>query len=146
MARRWPGGLRNIFLYYPTVCQSENVEGSKTKVKKKLFLFSERQFWRIQFPSGLGTGKSISVNVDTVFTHVLAPYPREITQAEKQFVTFTGNLVLTVSSIWDAAWQNQQYGCAPRKDSDQTGRIRSAWASAHSDQSLRCPHEEVSGP
>ena len=37
-------------------------------------------------------------------------------------------------------WQNQQIGlCAQR-------RLRSAWASAQSDQSLRCPHEESLGP
>ena len=38
--------------------------------------------------------------------------------------------------VWAASWQNQQSGmCAQR-------RLRSAWASAQSDQSLRCPHEE----
>ena len=37
---------------------------------------------------------------------------------------------------WASAWQNQQNGmCAQRN-------LRSAWASAQSDQSLRCPHEE----
>ena len=33
----------------------------------------------------------------------------------------------------------QQSECAPSED-------RSAWASAQSDQSLRCPHEESLGP
>ena len=40
--------------------------------------------------------------------------------------------------IWAASWQNQQNGmklCAQR-------RLRPAWASAQSDQSLRNPHEE----
>ena len=37
-------------------------------------------------------------------------------------------------------WQNRQNGmCAQR-------RLGSAWASAQSDQSLRCPHEESLGP
>ena len=41
---------------------------------------------------------------------------------------------------WAAAWQSQQNGhCAQR-------RHRSACASAHSDQSLRCPHEQTLGP
>ena len=46
--------------------------------------------------------------------------------------------------IWAASWQNQQSKCAPSEDSDQPGhpprlrRLRSAWASAQSDQSLRC--------
>ena len=43
-------------------------------------------------------------------------------------------------NIWAASWQNKQNGmCAQR-------RLRSAWASAQSDQSLRCPHEESLGP
>ena len=41
---------------------------------------------------------------------------------------------------WATAWQNQQNElCAQR-------RLTSAWASAQSDQSLRCPHEETLGP
>ena len=44
-----------------------------------------------------------------------------------------------IKSIWAATWQNQQNGmCAQR-------RLKSAWASAQSDQSLRCPHEENLG-
>ena len=43
-------------------------------------------------------------------------------------------------SIWAASCQNQQNGmCAQR-------RLRSAWASAQSDQSLRCPPEETLCP
>ena len=42
--------------------------------------------------------------------------------------------------IWVRAWQNQQNGmCAQRK-------LRSACASAQSDQSLHYPHEECFGP
>ena len=42
--------------------------------------------------------------------------------------------------IWATSWQNQQnYMWAQR-------RLRSAWASAQSDQSIRCSHEETSSP
>ena len=42
--------------------------------------------------------------------------------------------------IWATAWQHQQNDlCAQR-------RLRSALASAQSDQSLRCPHEKTLGP
>ena len=41
---------------------------------------------------------------------------------------------------WAASWQNQQNGMCDQR------RHRSAWASAQSDQSLRCPHEESLGP
>ena len=45
----------------------------------------------------------------------------------------------TVSNKWATSWQNQQNDlCAQR-------RLKSAWASAQSDQSLRCPHEETLG-
>ena len=74
---------------------------------------------------------------------------------------------------WGATWQNQQNEYMPSEDSDQPGhppslirdlavrmkkplvlcypvgaqwRLRSAWASAQSDQRLRCPHEETFGP
>ena len=49
-------------------------------------------------------------------------------------------ITLTNICIWAALWQNQQNGmCAQR-------RLRSAWASAQSNQSLRFPHEESLGP
>ena len=42
--------------------------------------------------------------------------------------------------LWAASWRNQQNDmCAQR-------RLRSAWACAQSDQSLRCPHGESLGP
>ena len=46
--------------------------------------------------------------------------------------------------------KTNKMACAPSEDSDQPGHlpslIRVAWASAQSDQSLRCPHEESLGP
>ena len=41
---------------------------------------------------------------------------------------------------WAASWQNQQNGMCAQ------WRLRLACASAQSDRSLRCPHEESSGP
>ena len=48
-------------------------------------------------------------------------------------------LTIRVTVIWAASWQNQQNHCA-------LWRLRSALASAKSDQSLRCLHEESLGP
>ena len=42
--------------------------------------------------------------------------------------------------IWAASWQNQQNGMYAQR------RLRSAWASTQSDQSLRCPLDESLGP
>ena len=49
---------------------------------------------------------------------------------------FTGGGILK----WATSWQNQQNGMCTQQ------RLRSAWASAQSDQSLCCPHEERLGP
>ena len=46
----------------------------------------------MRLPQGLAGGKKITVEVETMFSHSLRPYPSEITQAEKQFVEFTGSL------------------------------------------------------
>ena len=45
-----------------------------------------------------------------------------------------------VKIIWAAAWQNQQNELCAQ------WRLRSAWASAQSDQSLRCRHKEPLDP
>ena len=57
-------------------------------------------------------------------------------------ILFLSQRRLINSKIWEraAAWQNQQNDlCAQWK-------LKSGWASAPSDQSLRCPHEETLGP
>ena len=45
-----------------------------------------------------------------------------------------------VSYNWAASWQNQQNGTCTQR------RLRSAWASAQSNQSLRCLYKESLGP
>ena len=45
--------------------------------------------------------------------------------------------------------KTNKMACAPSEDSDQPGHLPNlitAWASAQSDQSLRCQHEESLGP
>lgn len=55
-----------------------------------LFPFSGR-FFTVKLPVALDPGAKISVIVEAVYTHVLQPYPTQITQSEKQFVVFEGN-------------------------------------------------------
>ena len=45
-----------------------------------------------------------------------------------------------LNDVWAAAWQNEQNDLCSQR------RLRSAWASAQSDLSLRCPDEETLGP
>ncbi|OCT85830.1 hypothetical protein XELAEV_18023999mg [Xenopus laevis] len=62
------------------------LEIQETKVKGKSGLQ-----YMVHFGSSLAPGAKTKVTVETVFTHVLQPYPTQITQAEKQFVTFEGS-------------------------------------------------------
>ncbi|GAB6022985.1 hypothetical protein CHUAL_007080 [Chamberlinius hualienensis] len=49
-------------------------------------------FWEIKLSQALEAGRSTSVDVETVFTHLLVPNPSQITQGEKQLVLYVGNL------------------------------------------------------
>ena len=50
------------------------------------------------------------------------------------------DIFIVCNRKWAASWRNQQNGMCGKQ------RLRSAWASAQSDQSLRYPHEESLGP
>ncbi|ERE66777.1 dolichyl-diphosphooligosaccharide--protein glycosyltransferase subunit 1 [Cricetulus griseus] len=63
-----------------------NLEVRETKIKGK-----SGRFFTVKLPVALDPGSKISVVVETVYTHVLHPYPTQITQSEKQFVVFEGN-------------------------------------------------------
>lgn len=49
------------------------------------------RFFTVKLPVALDPGTKIPVILETVYTHVLQPYPTQITQSEKQFVVFEGN-------------------------------------------------------
>ena len=48
-------------------------------------------FLQVELASALGSGRSVNVRVDQVFTHVLRPFPSSIGQSDKQLVVFEGN-------------------------------------------------------
>uniref|UniRef100_A0A2K5QT20 Dolichyl-diphosphooligosaccharide--protein glycosyltransferase subunit 1 n=1 Tax=Cebus imitator TaxID=2715852 RepID=A0A2K5QT20_CEBIM len=66
--------------------EENNLEVRETKIKGK-----SGKFFTVKLPVALDPGAKISVIVETVYTHVLQPYPTQITQSEKQFVVFEGN-------------------------------------------------------
>ncbi|XP_046542465.1 dolichyl-diphosphooligosaccharide--protein glycosyltransferase subunit 1-like [Haliotis rubra] len=51
-----------------------------------------KALWRVKLGQALGAGKSVTVEVETVFTHALRAYPAFITQAEKQLVVLEANI------------------------------------------------------
>ncbi|XP_043298596.1 dolichyl-diphosphooligosaccharide--protein glycosyltransferase subunit 1 isoform X2 [Cervus elaphus] len=66
--------------------EENNLEVRETKIKGK-----SGRFFTVKLPVALDPGAKISVIVEAVYTHVLQPYPTQITQSEKQFVVFEGN-------------------------------------------------------
>uniref|UniRef100_A0A8C7BW41 Dolichyl-diphosphooligosaccharide--protein glycosyltransferase subunit 1 n=1 Tax=Neovison vison TaxID=452646 RepID=A0A8C7BW41_NEOVI len=66
--------------------EENNLEVRETKIKGK-----SGRFFTVKLPVALDPGAKVSVIVETVYTHVLQPYPTQITQSEKQFVVFEGN-------------------------------------------------------
>uniref|UniRef100_A0A646QCR6 Dolichyl-diphosphooligosaccharide--protein glycosyltransferase subunit 1 n=1 Tax=Hemiscolopendra marginata TaxID=943146 RepID=A0A646QCR6_9MYRI len=52
----------------------------------------DKSFWRIELRNPLAAGKTLQVEVESIFSHHLVPYPSHITQAEKQYVLYHGNV------------------------------------------------------
>ena len=53
--------------------------------------FRDVFFLEVELASKLSSGRSVTVHVDEVFTHVLRPFPSSIAQSEKQLVVYEGN-------------------------------------------------------
>ncbi|KAF3855915.1 hypothetical protein F7725_016638 [Dissostichus mawsoni] len=48
-------------------------------------------FYKVQLPSSLAAGAQLKAKLEMTFSHVLQPFPTQITQAERQLVVFQGN-------------------------------------------------------
>ena len=92
-----------------------------------------------QSPSNL----FLSVFSTTFSPNVFLLQPRQcLTSSSDTLIqgTVKHSLQINLKIKWARTWQNQQNGLWTQL------RLRSAWASAQSDQSFRCPHEETLGP
>ncbi|XP_015240953.1 dolichyl-diphosphooligosaccharide--protein glycosyltransferase subunit 1 [Cyprinodon tularosa] len=49
------------------------------------------EFYKVMLPSSLAAGAQLKVKTEMTFSHVLRPFPTQITQAERQLVIFQGN-------------------------------------------------------
>ncbi|XP_070193172.1 dolichyl-diphosphooligosaccharide--protein glycosyltransferase subunit 1-like isoform X2 [Littorina saxatilis] len=72
----------------------DNKDDKLTVVPTTVKDHSDKEIYRVQLRSGLDAGKTVTVEVDAVYAHALTPYPAQITQAEKQYVVYEGNLYL----------------------------------------------------
>lgn len=69
-------------------------DASRTKLDLTIKNFENQEFYQINLKDSLQPGRSTSIEIETISTHQLDPYPKEITQREKQLVKFTDNVYL----------------------------------------------------
>ncbi|KAL4656008.1 dolichyl-diphosphooligosaccharide-protein glycosyltransferase subunit 1 [Arapaima gigas] len=73
-----------------TVSGSEEKDSS-LELKETSLKGRSGKFFEVQLPSTLAGGNKLRVQIETVLSHVLRPFPTHITQAERQLVVFQGN-------------------------------------------------------
>jgi oligosaccharyltransferase complex subunit alpha (ribophorin I) len=88
-----------LFLVDPTVSNHLSFIGAVVKsgdedqklkvVQTSVASHPNEVFYRVDLTRVLDAGKQVTVDVETVYSHTLRPYPSQIAQSEKQFVQFT---------------------------------------------------------
>ena len=71
--------------------QLENAEEKLKVVQTSLAGKPDLLVYKVSLTQPLTSEQSTTVVVETVFTHAIFPFPKEITQNERQLVQFTGN-------------------------------------------------------
>ncbi|XP_073731977.1 dolichyl-diphosphooligosaccharide--protein glycosyltransferase subunit 1 [Misgurnus anguillicaudatus] len=71
--------------------KGEEDEDEALELKETTIHGHSGKFLEARLPSPLAAGGKLRVKVETVFSHVLKPFPTHITQAERQLVVFEGN-------------------------------------------------------
>ncbi|TSV54869.1 Dolichyl-diphosphooligosaccharide--protein glycosyltransferase subunit 1 [Bagarius yarrelli] len=77
--------------YIRASVKGEEEEDEALELKETSIKGQSGKFFHAQLPSALTVGAKLRVKVETVFSHVLTPFPTHITQAERQLVVFQGN-------------------------------------------------------
>jgi len=92
--------VSSYLLAFPsTVADRLSFISASSKEKEKLKVAkasvsgqSGKSFFKVQLKPALDAGKTSTIDVEAIFSHVLQPYPSEITQSEKQLVVLESNL------------------------------------------------------
>ncbi|KAA0707981.1 Dolichyl-diphosphooligosaccharide--protein glycosyltransferase subunit 1 [Triplophysa tibetana] len=103
--------------------KGEEEEDEALELKEINIRGQSGKFFEARLPSPLAAGGKLRVKVETVFSHVLEPFPTHITQAERQLVVFQGN----------------HYLYSPYPTRSQTTRVRLASKNAESYTKLGNP-------
>jgi len=89
------------YLFSVPASRKDNLSfiGALTKDKVKLGVAETtvasqkgKSFFKVELKSALDAGKTSTIEVETIFSHVLKPYPSEIIQSEKQLVVLEDSL------------------------------------------------------
>lgn len=83
--------LQSHLAYIGVIVKGDEEEDSRLELQETTVKGKSGKFFRARFPSPLAGGAKLKLSLETVYTHVLLPYPTHISQAEKQFVVFEGN-------------------------------------------------------
>lgn len=115
--------------YIGVSVKGEEDEDSHLELKETTIKDQSGKFFQVQLPSSLAGGSKLRLQVETVLSHVLRPFPTHITQAERQLVVFQGN----------------HYVYSPYPTRSQTTRVRLASKNVESYTKLGNPskNEEI---
>ena len=82
-------------MYFLQVTTSSGASGELNVSPDKVFVNHPNiSVHRVHIPP-IAPGSSVTVVVETVVAHALQPFPKEITQNERQLIQYTGNAYLT---------------------------------------------------
>lgn len=73
---------------------SEKSEDTNLEVSPTTKPGKSGAFYLVKLASPLASKKTVSIDVEMVFTHILKPFPEKIGQSDKQLVLYLGNTVL----------------------------------------------------
>ncbi|XP_026671948.1 dolichyl-diphosphooligosaccharide--protein glycosyltransferase subunit 1 [Ceratina calcarata] len=83
---------RSSLSYIAAYREPVRVELKLTEVK--INQHADKTFYKVELKVPLPPGRTTSVEVEWIMVHELVPYPKMITQKEKQLVKYTGNIHL----------------------------------------------------
>nr|XP_057924861.1 dolichyl-diphosphooligosaccharide--protein glycosyltransferase subunit 1 [Doryrhamphus excisus] len=77
--------------YVGASANDDEEEDGSLKIQETKINGISGDLFKVTLPSSLSVGDQMKVKVEMTFSHVLKPFPSQITQAERQLVVFQGN-------------------------------------------------------
>ncbi|XP_038668069.1 dolichyl-diphosphooligosaccharide--protein glycosyltransferase subunit 1 [Scyliorhinus canicula] len=84
-------GLENHLAYIGVTLKFEDEEESSLALEETRVTGQSGKFFKVKLGMQLAAGAKVKLALESMYTHVLRPFPTHIAQAEKQFVVFEGN-------------------------------------------------------